>query len=83
MSKRLEQMRWNPKADWCIEDVRAVCREFDIACERSRAGSSHYKITHTSQYDILTIPFKRPIKPVYIRKLIEFVEAVRNVRDLS
>jgi len=25
----------------------------------------------------LTIPYKRPIKPVYIRKLIAFVEAVR------
>lgn len=83
MSKRFEQMRWNPRADWRIEEVQAVCKEFDIVCERSRAGSSHYKITHASQYEILTIPFKRPIKPVYIRKLIEFVEAVRNARDLS
>ncbi|PIO46364.1 hypothetical protein [Phyllobacterium zundukense] len=83
MSKRLEQMRWNPKADWRIEDVQAVCKEFDISCERSRAGSSHYKITHAPQIEILTIPFKRPIKPVYIRKLLEFVEAVRNARDLS
>jgi hypothetical protein len=25
----------------------------------------------------LTVPYKRPIKPVYIRKLVAFVEAVR------
>ena len=83
MSKRLEQMRWNPKADWRIEDVQTVCKEFDIICERSRSGSSHYKVAHPSQHEILTIPFKRPIKSVYIRKLIEFVEAVRISRDLS
>ena len=27
----------------------------------------------------LTIPYKRPIKPVYIRKLIAFIDAVSNL----
>jgi hypothetical protein len=26
--------------------------------------------------EILTIPYKRPIKPLYIRKLVAFVDAV-------
>jgi hypothetical protein len=26
----------------------------------------------------LTIPYKRPIKPVYIRKLVAFIDAVRE-----
>jgi len=26
----------------------------------------------------LTVPFRRPIKPVYIRKLVRFIDAVRG-----
>jgi hypothetical protein len=26
----------------------------------------------------LTVPYKRPIKPVYIRKLVAFIDAVRK-----
>ena len=77
MSKRLDAMRRNPQADWTISDIEAVCREFGIACQPPRSGSSHYKVSHTEMRDILTVPFKRPIKPVYIRKLVAFIEAVR------
>jgi hypothetical protein len=80
MSKRLERMRSNPQGGWTISDVEALCREFDIACMPNRAGGSHYKVAHASQREILTIPFKRPIKPVYIRKLVDFVDAVRSVQ---
>ncbi|MDX3928823.1 MAG: type II toxin-antitoxin system HicA family toxin [Shinella sp.] len=79
MSKRYEQMRRNPLADWRIEDVEAVCREFGIRCEASRSGSSHYKILHASQREILTIPYKRPIKPVYIKRLVAFIDAVAGL----
>jgi hypothetical protein len=78
MSKRLDAMRRNPRGDWTISDVEAVCREFEIGCAPSRSGSSHYKVTHERIPDILTIPFKRPIKPVYIRKLVAFIDAVRK-----
>lgn len=78
MSRRLEQMRRNPRDDWRIEDVETICREFGITCEKSRSGSSHYKVAHPSQVEILTVPFKRPIKPVYIRKLVVFIDAVRK-----
>jgi len=28
---------------------------------------------------ILTIPARRPIKPVYVRELVKFIDAVREV----
>ncbi|MFG1373396.1 type II toxin-antitoxin system HicA family toxin [Xanthobacter oligotrophicus] len=80
MSKRLDRMRANPSSDWTIEDVAALCREHDVACEAPRGGSSHYKVSHPSQAEILTVPFKRPIKPVYIRKLVAFIDAVEKAR---
>lgn len=80
MSKRLDAMRRNPRGDWSISDVEAICREFGIGCTPSRSGSSHYKVTHERMQEILTVPFKRPIKPVYIRKLVAFIDTVRNTQ---
>lgn len=71
-------MRSNPRGDWQLSDVEALCREHDVTFATPRGGGSHCKISHPSQSAILTIPFKRPIKPVYIRKLVEFIDAVRS-----
>lgn len=78
MSKQLEAMRRNPRGDWKIEDVEAVCREFSLLCSPASGGGSHYKVGHPNLVDKLTIPFKRPIKPVYIRKLVEMIDAVNK-----
>lgn len=76
MASRLENMRNNPRGDWRIEDVEAVCRERGILCSAPRGGGSHYKVAHPRMAEKLTIPYKRPIKPVYIRKLVTFIDAV-------
>ena len=75
MSDLLPLMRRNPAGDWTIPDVGRVCRAFGIRCIPP-SGGSHYKVSHASQPEILTIPARRPIKVVYIRKLVRFVEAV-------
>ena len=81
MAKRspdlLDRMRRNPVGDWTIRDVETICRQHGILCEPARGGGSHYKVGHNMMTEKLTIPYKRPIKPIYIRKLIAFVEAVR------
>jgi hypothetical protein len=76
--KRLEEMRANPAGDWQIDDVGVVCRAFGIGLRAPRSGGSHCKVTHRSQHEILTIPARRPIKPVYIRRFVEFVDAVKE-----
>ena len=76
MSKRLEAMRANPAADWRIRDIEAVCAEFGVLCQAARGGSSHYKIAHPALREKLSIPFARPIKPVYIRRLVRFLDTV-------
>jgi len=74
-------MRAKPARDWKIADIDAVCRDFKIEFRANRSGGSHYKVSHVSQRQILTIPFKRPIKPIYIRMLVEFVDAVRSAHE--
>ena len=77
-SPRLERMRSDPRGDWRIEDVEALCREHDRLCEAPSGGGSHYKVAHPSQAQKLVLPFRRPIKPPYIRQLIRFIDAVRR-----
>jgi predicted RNA binding protein YcfA (HicA-like mRNA interferase family) len=72
--KLLARMRANPR-DWRIEDVVRVCDAFGVACTPPRKGS-HYKVKHSSQEQMLTIPAHRPIKPVYIADLVEFIDRV-------
>ena len=42
MSKRLENMRRNPRDNWKIDDVEALCREFGFLCSPVSGGGSHY-----------------------------------------
>jgi hypothetical protein len=70
-------MRRHAHGDWSIRDVKAVCDEAGVRCEPPRSGGSHYKVFHSAVAEILTVPFKRPIKPVYIRKLVAFIDEAK------
>ena len=77
--KLLQRMRDNPR-DWTIGDVETLCNGFGITCKKPPRGS-HYGVSHETQKEILTVPFDRPIKQVYIRKLVAFVDAVQAARE--
>ena len=74
--KLLDRMRANPR-DWRIEEVGSVCGALGIECSPPGRGS-HYKIGHASVTSILTIPARRPIKRVYIRDLVRFIDQLRG-----
>jgi hypothetical protein len=76
VSKRLERMRANPQGDWTISDIEAVCREFGVPLEPPRSGGSHYKVHYPGMRDYVTVPSRRPIKPVYVRQFVKFIDAV-------
>jgi hypothetical protein len=77
--KLLERMRQNPR-DWSINDVETLCKGFAIICKKP-SGGSHYGVADPTQVEILTVPFDRPIKQVYIKKLVAFVDAVQAARE--
>jgi hypothetical protein len=78
--KRLEEMRNNPRADWQISDVEVVCAAYGITLEEPSSGT-HYKVKHERLRDIVTIPARRPIKPVYIRNLVAMVDELKDKID--
>lgn len=74
-SKLLDGMRRNPAGDWSMDDVMAVCRRRGVACAPPSRGS-HYRISHPAASAILTIPARRPLKPVYIRLFVDYIDQV-------
>ena len=67
-------MKANRKADWSPEDVRVVARACGLALRQH--GTSHAVLT-SALGEHLTVPMPKPIKPVYIRRLVRLIEAAQ------
>ena len=67
--KILERMRNNPR-DWRIDSLKTVARAYEI--EWRQRGTSHV-IFVRADGRTLPVPARRPIKPIYIMKFVEFV----------
>lgn len=76
----IEGMSENP-IGWRIQQVEALCVVLGIKCVPPRGGGSHYKVSYPGNREILTIPSKRPIKPVYIKKLVAFVRSLQDAEQ--
>ena len=67
-------MKANPKADWSPKDVRVVARACGLTLRQR--GTSHAVLTNVLG-EHLTVPMHKPIKPVYIRRLVRLIEAAQ------
>lgn len=68
----LQKMTDSPTKGWSIADIKKLCKENDIIVEPPSNGS-HYKIVSSHLLWHLTVPYKRPIKVIYIKKLVGYV----------
>jgi predicted RNA binding protein YcfA (HicA-like mRNA interferase family) len=71
--KTLDKMRRNPR-DWRIEDVEIVALRNGI--EVRKPGGSHAIFFHAASGRQLSVPAKRPIKPVYIEAFIALLDEI-------
>jgi predicted RNA binding protein YcfA (HicA-like mRNA interferase family) len=69
------RMRANPR-DWRIEQLESVAKTHGVNIRKP--GGSHVIFEHPTVGRALSVPARRPIKPVYVRKFVEFIEEVRN-----
>jgi hypothetical protein len=76
--KLLAAMRRNPRGDWTIADVEALCRAYGVSCSPPTGGGSHYALKHPAVPGRLTIPARRPIKPAYVQLLVAMIDAVKS-----
>jgi len=69
-AKTLAQMKANP-LDWRIESLKSVADAFGLVYRQP--GGSHVIFRHPNGA-MLSVPARRPIKPVYVRKFVRLVE---------
>jgi hypothetical protein len=72
--RTLDRMRANPR-DWRIASLEAVAAAHGVNV-RKPAGS-HVVFEHPAVAEAVSVPARRPIKPVYVRRCVAFIEAVR------
>jgi hypothetical protein len=75
VEKLLDKMRRHPR-DWRIEDLIVIARKKGAIIRNPRG--SHVVFTHESTEVFASIPTHKPIKPVYIRQYLLFIDAIRE-----
>lgn len=78
--KTLEKMRRNP-VGWRIEDLQALAEVYGVEWRRPGHGGSHVIFSVSGVPEILSVPAKRPIKPVYIRQFLLLLDSVVGVSE--
>jgi predicted RNA binding protein YcfA (HicA-like mRNA interferase family) len=78
--KTLEAMRGNPR-DWRINSLESVAAAFGVNVRKS--GGSHVVFEHPDVAEALSVPARRPIKPIYVQRFVRFIDSVggRDERD--
>lgn len=69
-AKILDQMKANPR-DWRIESLKSVADALRLI--HRQPASSHVIFRHPNGA-MLSVPARRPIKPVYVKKFVRLVE---------
>ena len=69
-AKTLAQMKANA-LDWRIEALKSVADAYGVTWRQP--GGSHVIFRHP-RGAMLSLPARRPIKPVYIRKFVQLIE---------
>lgn len=76
--KLLLRMRANPR-DWRIEHLESLARHFGLSVRKP--GSSHVIFFHPAGTEMLSVPARRPIKPVYVRRFIAMIDELIRHED--
>ncbi|MCH8489249.1 MAG: hypothetical protein LAT81_04875 [Oceanicaulis sp.] len=81
--KLLSAMAANPRNDWRIEQLVSVAEKIGLAVHPPKGGSHYVFSSDQVRETHLTVPYKRPIKPVYVRLFAEFCRAHLDRREAS
>jgi hypothetical protein len=78
--KTLAKMR-RIRTGWRIEELQSVAEEHLVEWRRPGRGGSHVIFSAPGVRGIVSVPSKRPIKPVYISQFLALVDAANEVKQ--
>jgi hypothetical protein len=76
--KTLHKMREH-KIGWRIGELQAVAEENFVEWRRPGRGGSHLIFSAPGVREIVSVPAKRPIKPLYIKQFVALIDAARSI----
>jgi len=82
ISKIYAQIINNPK-NVKFEIIDKLLRQHGFNCRKPSGGSSHYNYYHHELQDILTIPYARPIKAIYVKQAIAAIQKLKERSELD
>ena len=77
--KTLQKMPKN-QMGWRIEELQAVAEENLVEWRRPSRGGSHVIFSAPGVRKIVSVPARRPIKPVYIKQFVALIDALGGMR---
>jgi hypothetical protein len=72
--KTLNGMRTNPR-DRRIASLETVARAFGVNVRKP--SGSNVVFEHPAVAEAVSVPARRPIKPIYVRRFVQLIDAVR------
>ena len=75
IEKKLEKIERNPR-DWRIEQLETIAKQYGVCIRKS--GGSHVVFDHPAWVQLLCIPAHRPIKPIYVKKLVNLIKLLEK-----
>jgi predicted RNA binding protein YcfA (HicA-like mRNA interferase family) len=67
----------NPK-NVTFEELDKILHKQGFKRSNPSSGSSHYTYRHPELTNILTIPYKRPIKAIYVKQALAIIEQLEE-----
>jgi hypothetical protein len=80
VDKRLEALRRNPKGDWTLSDLQTVAARYNIVWRHSGGSHAVFRAPNGTQ---LTVPARRPIKPIYVTKFVDLIDEAKQTEPPS
>lgn len=79
-AKTLQKMR-RRQTGWRIEDLLETAEENGVAWRRPGRGGGHVIFSASGVREIVSVPAKRPIKPVYIKYFLALIDAAKEAKS--
>ena len=66
---------------WRIDELQSVADENGVGWRRPGHGGSHVIFSASGVREIVSVPAKRPIKPVYIKQFLALIDNALEVKQ--
>jgi hypothetical protein len=77
--KTLQEMRKH-QMGWRIEELQMIAAQNHVQWRKPGRGGSHVIFSAPGVRKIVSVPARRPIKPVYIKQFVALIDAVGGVQ---